>query len=310
MLNLPEFDGSDLPCVMCGAITQRQQIATRDYAYAMSNDMFFYSECADCMSWTQQNPPLTISDFYPSTYGNPYRRSRKLMRMLKARKHRALMQKLRKLSTGSRLLDFGCGDAQFLMDCSNQNLELFGTDLDARHRHSVEGTGGVWIPPDELTDAANRFDFIFLFQVIEHLEYPKDCLSLLLKCLREDGLLVIETPAPCGLDYKCFPTSYWGGFHAPRHFFIPSISSLKKLLEEIGFEILEQRLIPSPYTWAETLKVVAAKYLPHRFVCRFFTIDNPFFLVLIAILEYSILGFGGSTSNQRLVARARPISAQ
>jgi SAM-dependent methyltransferase len=295
---------------MCGATTQIQQIATQDYAYAMNDDIFVYSQCATCMSWTQQMPPLNIADFYPSTYGNPNQKRRKLMHLTKSRKHRVLIRKLKTISTGSRLLDFGCGDAQFLMDCGDRKLELFGTDFDERRKPDVEKTGGVWIPHNELFHYSNNFDVVALFQVLEHLPNPRETLSLLRKCLVDGGLMVIETPSPSGLDYHCFATTYWGGFHAPRHFFIPSTSSMRELVEGIGFEVLEHRYIPSPYTWAETLKVAVSKFLPPRLVCRFFTLDNPFFLIPIAILEYATLWFGGSTSNQRLIARARPTSSR
>ena len=212
-----------------------------------------------------------------------------------------LLRELKKLSSGTRFLDFGCGDCQLLKDAQAEGFEIYGTDIERRIQSKVESIGGNWISLQDLGSYTKSFDIITMFQSIEHLQNPVEELKTLQRLLSPGGLLVIETPSPDGLDFRSFDRKYWGGFHAPRHYFIASFSGLHSFLSGIGYDVRQHKYIPSPYTWAETLRAVISQTKFRHLGNRLFSIDNPVFLITVALFETFTLFFNGKSSNQRII---------
>ncbi len=101
----------------------------------------------------------------------------------------------RHMRRDSRILDLGCGSADFLRAAYARAQEVYGIDPDRRalHRNAVigakiAGTG------DDLPFADNAFDMIALAWVIEHLERPAAVVRELYRVLKPGGLLVFLTP--------------------------------------------------------------------------------------------------------------------
>ncbi|MBK8698077.1 MAG: class I SAM-dependent methyltransferase [Saprospiraceae bacterium] len=88
---------------------------------------------------------------------------------------------------------------------------------------------------DELEN--ERFNIIALWDVIEHLEDPKKTLLTLSKYLTSDGYFVIETSNIDSIDYL-ITKSKWSYWHID-HYFYYSYNSLKYLLHQIGFELVD-----------------------------------------------------------------------
>lgn len=245
-----------------------------------------------------------MSQFYPSNYGNPRQSRRVVMQRLKSAKHRRLLASIRRFNPGVRsLLDYGCGDAHFVRDVVSCGLNAYGTDFDDRRQSNVEAVGATWIDLDKIMDGEHVFDAIVLLQVFEHLANPDQLLSRLGKVLAPGAVVVIETPCTSGPDAQIFDISLWGGLHSPRHYFIPSFVGLEDYLRRFNFQMLDHVHIPSPYTWAETFRARFSTGKTEHLANRFFSIDNPFFLFLISIFEYTRLFLGKETSNQRVILR-------
>lgn len=291
-------------CAICGYGPLIASIQSRDHAYCMANDDFWYGVCPDCGSLTLLNVPSNMSHFYPSNYGNPRQSRRVVMQLLKSTKHRLLFKGLRKYNPDIRsILDYGCGDAHLLRDAVSCGLEAFGTDFDTHRKCNVTAVGATWIELNDVEKNEQIFDAILLLQVLEHLEDPDQLIAKLSNLLAPGGVLIIETPCPNGPDTSMFGLSLWGGLHAPRHYFIASHIGLADYLEKFNLENLEHFYIPSPYTWAETLRARFSSGRAARVTNRLFAIDNPIFLTMISLFEYTRLFFGGETSNQRVVLR-------
>lgn len=291
-------------CVICGYGSLIPSIRSQDYAYRMSSDAFGYGDCPKCGSLNLIDVPTDMSHFYPSNYGNPRQSRRVVMQLLKSIRHRLLFKAIRRYNPRIHsLLDYGCGDAHLLRDAISSGLQAFGTDFDVRRKSNVVAVGASWVEPNDVESTEQLLDVILLLQVLEHIEDPDDLLSRLGNQLAPGGVLIIETPCPDGPDALMFGLSLWGGLHAPRHYFIASFSGLADYLEKFNFEKLQHIYIPSPYTWAETLRARFSSSRASHATNRFFTIDNPIFLIIISLFEYTRLFFGGATSNQRVVLR-------
>lgn len=81
------------------------------------------------------------------------------------------------------------------------------------------------------------FDVVVNFEVIEHLFSPKDFIVQCKKMLRKNGLLIVTCPNGQGFDLITLKALSKTIDHEHLNYFNPE--SLKLLLEEIGFEVLE-----------------------------------------------------------------------
>ncbi len=168
--------------------------------------------------------------------------------------HRFLLQAvepfLRSLPSGSRVLDFGCGNGSLLARFTDCGLELHGVDASKsgisqarqHHRAIVFHIGDVTAPmPPDLAQV--RFDAIVCTEVVEHVFDPRKLLRNIFALLKPGGQLLITTPyhgylknlalAAAG-HMDAHYTALWD--HGHIKFF--SRRTLSALLEEANFEEL------------------------------------------------------------------------
>jgi 2-polyprenyl-3-methyl-5-hydroxy-6-metoxy-1,4-benzoquinol methylase len=130
-----------------------------------------------------------------------------------------------------RVLDFGCGNGEFLAICRHFGLEVVGVDRSTarRDKAGVEVLQSI----DELAD--RNFHVITLFEVLEHLHNPSAILETLRRHMVPGGILVLETPDCTGVsgiqtmhDYECIhPLQHINGF---------TPATLRSIATRLGFE--------------------------------------------------------------------------
>ena len=143
---------------------------------------------------------------------------------------------------GSRpsVLDFGCGNGDFLLLVDQLGWDARGVDFDekavalARDAGLAVNVGGL--------DAADRpeggFDAITLGHVIEHLHDPVAFLSEALGALRPGGMVWLATPNVESLGHRTFGSAYFG-LDPPRHLVLFNRGSLQDALRRAGFADVE-----------------------------------------------------------------------
>ena len=98
-----------------------------------------------------------------------------------------------------RVLDFGCGNGEFVMLCGLFGFEAFGIDR-STSRREAQPFLRIFSDLNELQrHAGDSFDVVTLFEVLEHLEDPLGNLKSLHGYLSVDGILVLETPDCSGV---------------------------------------------------------------------------------------------------------------
>jgi SAM-dependent methyltransferase len=80
------------------------------------------------------------------------------------------------------------------------------------------------------------FDVVTLWDVLEHLEHPKDTLKEIRRILKPDGLLVFRIPNESSWDARLFG-KYWAGYDPPRHYYVFNEITITNLLLQVGFSI-------------------------------------------------------------------------
>jgi len=148
---------------------------------------------------------------------------------------------LRDKMKNMRLLDFGCGNCEFILKARlTTHGEIIGVEPDNAYKKYAEealkrAEISVYKSLYDILD--KKFDMITMFHVIEHLIDPIPILEQLIDLLADDGILVIETPnandALLSL-YKCQAFSaftYWG-----CHVRLYDQNTLQALLKKVGLK--------------------------------------------------------------------------
>jgi 2-polyprenyl-3-methyl-5-hydroxy-6-metoxy-1,4-benzoquinol methylase len=160
---------------------------------------------------------------------------------------------------GGRLLDLGCAVGVFLSMAKQEGWDVVGVDISeyaaarARERCQTEVYAGELV--DVHFDEAS-FDVITMWDVVEHFAHPQRVLQEVHRILKDDGLILLDTPNEGSLIrrlahfiYRCF-----GGriaYPAKRlyhiyHRYYFSEETLRRLLDASGFRVVQMVRKPIP----------------------------------------------------------------
>ena len=287
-------------CPLCGQINidQRKTISTQDFAFASSEDTYHYTLCVKCDLYFLQNRPIAaeLSKIYPQNYSGWSKRSR-FMHYMRKRNFKSKFL-ISEPTPNSVVLDYGCGNGEFISSINNLTKESVGFDftLDQIPAELQQDKKLEFAKDHSVLQTRAQFDRIFLLQVIEHLPDPVETIIFLKSLLATDGRIVIETPSRTGWDSKIKPNKFWGGWHAPRHFHIWGEESLTKLSDAVDMKMISKTYLPSPYQWAETLKPLAPKSLR-----GFISSDKVVFVVVVYLVDLFQIFVLKKSSNLRVV---------
>ncbi|MGQ9744834.1 MAG: class I SAM-dependent methyltransferase [Dissulfurimicrobium sp.] len=137
-----------------------------------------------------------------------------------------------------RLLEIGCGNGDRLIKIRRLGWLVEGQEIDSmavstclkKHPDLKVSLGGLC----DLSYPDDAFDAIIMNHVIEHLHDPASLLKECLRILKKGGVLVLATPNINSFGHKYFKSA-WRGLEPPRHLYLFSVNTLKKLAEDAGF---------------------------------------------------------------------------
>lgn len=136
----------------------------------------------------------------------------------------------------SAILDFGAGNAAFLMLSKPTANKVVGLEIDETVKEYYKENDIEFI--SELSQTESKFDLITMFHVLEHLPDPKETLQEMTSKLKENGELIIEVPNSKDALITVFNNkgfknfTYWG-----CHLFLFNEGTLKKLFEDSPYKI-------------------------------------------------------------------------
>jgi ubiquinone/menaquinone biosynthesis C-methylase UbiE len=146
---------------------------------------------------------------------------------------------------GGSLLDVGCGTGHFLFEAKKKGYEVCGLDFNeqslevARDRYGMENVFSSSVD-DFLTRMPDRkFDYVTLFDVIEHLEDPRGFLEKARALLKPTGRVCLGT-----VNRKRLLDALGDCDTPPHHLTRWTENSLKVLLNNAGYEVSYLKVKP------------------------------------------------------------------
>jgi len=209
-------------------------------------------QCPHC-GLIRQNPHLawdSLKNYYPEDY-SPYTKiiNDEPSKMHRTDRRYGMWKRLRALEhfqPGGRLLDVGCGTGVFLGEAQRSgHWEIIGVEPNAQAATYAQEALRITILPQRFEKAdlpSGYFDVITMWNVLEHLDFPKENLRHAYQLIHPGGWLVLAIPNVDGIGVKLFKSS-WMGWDQPRHLYLFPQKHLRRILSEIGFEWVEVRCI-------------------------------------------------------------------
>jgi SAM-dependent methyltransferase len=244
-------------CVACGDPGAAPVLEdAEDFEYRVPG-RFRFVRCRACgLVYMSPRPSRAeILRFYPPDYHAYQRPAGRLFVALDRFNYRRRVDGyLRRLGTGRRVLDVGCGDGALLAEFRRRGY----TDLAGLDFSPLVGPAAADVDffRGTLEDAPwpeGRFDLVVMHHVLEHVEDPPATLRRAHTLLAPGGTLVGQLPNIESTEYAVFGR-HWNGFHTPRHLQCFSPRPLCALLERAGFGEAGWRPAPHPGQWALSLQ--------------------------------------------------------
>jgi 2-polyprenyl-3-methyl-5-hydroxy-6-metoxy-1,4-benzoquinol methylase len=216
-----------------------------------------------------------------------------------------------------RILDIGCGDGAQLDEMRRffPNCETHGVDIDRRAIERAADVGHK-VSCGRFEDCdlpADSFDLVYAIHVIEHVERPDLFLQRCLQALAPEGMILIETPNTDAVDFCLFKRRHWGGYHAPRHWYLFNIHTFRFLAQQMGAEIVAFGFYNTGVFWNWTCHSLCQAILGTRVAERLFPpvsifyggIQSSLILTLFAVVEAITFRVTGRGNALWIVLRKR-----
>lgn len=237
-------------CPVCSSLQLTGFLNVKDYT--VSGEQFSIDRCNACgFQFTNPRPDINSIGYYyqSSEYishhddeENLITKVYNLVRNYTTRQKIKLLQQYTVKSNPS-ILDIGCGAGYFLQQCARKNWQTKGTEPDDDARKiAVKRTGSPVfesIGSEELKD--EKFDFITLWHVLEHVHELNTTIEWLHYHLNPGGTLFIAVPNNASYDAAKFGTQ-WAAYDVPRHLYHFTRETMHTLLNNHRFEI--KKILP------------------------------------------------------------------
>lgn len=235
-------------CIFCGNSNIEVSSKRRPVNYLILQNFYYCSDCSGYSLWPALSSDQT-SKMYSTNYigdvntDSPDEASTDFARFLDLKD----FLKNQIVANGNvKLLDYGCGaDAKVLLMSRELGIESTGVELDEATREKAKLTSSLPVfSPDAILLSDQRFDVIFLGDLLEHIYNPSELLSTLKNLLSSGGSFFIQGPLEGAktvsnylLSLKARLNSGTPSTFPPYHVSLASFESIQHLLHDSGLEV-------------------------------------------------------------------------
>ncbi len=157
--------------------------------------------------------------------------------------HKKFLKKYRRYP--GTLLDIGCANGSFIKEAQAHGFDVYGIDIDGVSIKASRdrGLGNTFqMGVDEFSEYAVRknlgFDYITIFEVIEHQTKPVEFMNPVKRMLKPGGILYGSVPNRNRYSWLLREEgkNYEGVDYPPHHFTLWDENSLRNFFRSTGFE--------------------------------------------------------------------------
>lgn len=256
-----------MKCIICGSRSWAQYLPDlqicQKCSLVIAEDKYFKLNSKKLYS--------SASFFNHAVYANYDLEKKALEKNFKNR-----LKEIRRFKNNGKLLDIGCASGYFL-NIAKQYFTSEGVDLDPKVTEFAAKFSSCKIHTGDFLNQTfknSSFDVITLFDTIEHLKKPKHYIAKSHQLLKKGGIIAIETGDISGF-LPTIQKRKWRLIFPPFHLFYFSTNTLKKLLEQNGFQILTVKKVNFYRTLAQTIYKLVNKKNILRFLKPAFSVTFP-----------------------------------
>lgn len=242
-------------CAICHHEQGNRIHVAREMMFGL-RETFRYLECAGCGCVQLIDVPADFARYYPPTYYSfaAAGRLKAMLHRLRARQAYGppslpgwlaeqvlgpyyAMHALRRagLAREARILDVGCGGGHLIRDLKDlgfANVEGLDPFLPADVHHA----NGVTVWKRSAREMPGTFDVVMLHHAFEHMPAPADTLRDLARLLAPGGRLLIRVPIAGSDAWRRYGVD-WMHLDAPRHLFLHTPESMRRLADQVGLVV-------------------------------------------------------------------------
>ena len=242
-------------CIWCGSVEYDYCFEGPDRLERLPGT-FCLIRCRHCGVY-RQNPRLSwnaLMNYYPDNYVSYYyqnnEKNNRWQKYINNYGNIKRRKAVERFQSGGRLLDVGCGTGAFLQELiRSKKWDVIGIEPNKKAAEYAQLRTNATIYNDQFYDTnldPDSFDAIALWTVLEHLEQPIRDLKYAHNLLKGNGWLILSIPNINSLGAKIFK-EYWSGWDLPRHLYLFPPSTLREILESIGFCVVYERCLSTSY---------------------------------------------------------------
>lgn len=199
---------------------------------------------------------------------------------------------------GAKVLEVGAGKGNFLVAAIHAGYDAIGIEPSTRSYNMAKAKLGKNIFQCGLEQIRhhvgdqNKFDFIILWHVLEHLGDPEDSIDRLKTLLAPNGSLILAVPN-FGSYQRILGRKNWYHLDPPRHLFHYSPKSITQLLKKKGMypsKIVHGSLFQN---WLGEIITISNLILPLKNILLNVLRKNRFFFAQASQLKIflNLIGF-------------------
>lgn len=222
-------------CPVCGGAHISEFLSAPD-RFHLRRELYELIRCSDCSCvWLASPPkPEEMGMHYDEDYHRVIVAGGESSAARRWQRHRELIARYK---TGGVILDIGCSSGSFLGTMRGPSWKLYGIDMEASTAAQARSLTGAEVFVGDAVHApfaADSFDVITSFDLLEHVYQPREFLIKVFEWLKPGGIFYTVLPNIDSWESRVF-RSYWYGLELPRHLFHFSPESLRRLMANVGF---------------------------------------------------------------------------
>lgn len=277
-------------CDLCGSTRQTVHLCVTDHIYHLPGE-FPLVRCEACgLLFINPRPDRAhIGQFYPDLQYHAFTQSGGLKERLLANRRRTNARELlHGLPPNPQALEIGCGTGDLLVSLRDAGATVTGVEPNGAAAQTAHDRHGLTVHTGMLDDwytqlPAASYDLIVMKYALEHVHSPRETLTQIAGLLRPGGRAVFWIPNAASLDARLFGAN-WRGLDAPRHLYIFTPGTIRKLGEAAGLHVTVIQFSGVPNDYAGSMEFAAQRRAPK--LAKFVGMDNP--LMMAAWLPVSM----------------------